>query len=202
MEVARIPVGSLETNCYIASSGGKCVVLDPGGDAEEILRRVLAKGLEVEAILLTHGHFDHFLAAGRVQESTGAPVFVGEDDMPYLKDPGWMRQFIPSNLALPEDVRPLREGDSVSVGKESLSVMHTPGHSPGSCCFRASGVVFAGDLVFWRGVGRTDLPGGDPDILRRSIQRVMALPGSTSVYPGHGPATSVDDEKSGNTFLH
>lgn len=201
MEVRQITVGQLETNCYIAASGKKCVVVDPGGCARDILAKVNESALEVESILLTHGHFDHFLAAGEVQAATGAPVLVGAEDVPFLKDPGWMGEYMPKSAALPRDVRPIREGDVVTVGAESLSVIHTPGHSPGSSCFRAPEILFSGDLIFRRDVGRTDLPGGDDGDLMRSLERIMKLPDSTTIYPGHGPSTTVGYEKARNPYL-
>ena len=152
-------------------------------------------------MLLTHGHFDHFLAAAEVQRETGAPVWVGEDDLLLLRDLGWMAQFLPQGLALPSDVRALAEGDRVTVGDEELSVIHTPGHSQGSCCFLAPGILFSGDLIFQGAVGRTDLPGGDPVELDRSLARVADLPGDTVMYPGHGPVTKVAVEKERNPYL-
>lgn len=201
MKVKRLAVGSLDTNCYIASSGKKCVIVDPGADAPSVLAEVARAGLEVQAILLTHGHFDHFLGAGEVQEATGAPVYINLEDMAWLNEPGWMKQFLPEDSAPLKDIRSLDEGQEVAVGDEALRAIHTPGHSPGSSCFYAPGVLFAGDLVFKRGVGRTDLPGGDPDALRASLKRAIELPGETLIYPGHGPVTTVADEKARNPFL-
>lgn len=201
MDIRQLSVGSLETNCYIVASGKDCVVVDPGGEAERILSEIAACGCEVTAVLLTHGHFDHFLAAAEVQRETGAPVWVGEDDLPLLRDLGWMAQFLPQGLALPSDVRALAEGDRVTVGDEELSVIHTPGHSQGSCCFLAPGILFSGDLIFQGAVGRTDLPGGDPVELDRSLARVADLPGDTVIYPGHGPVTKVAVEKERNPYL-
>ena len=107
----------------------------------------------------------------------------------------------PQGLALPSDVRALAEGDRVTVGDEELSVIHTPGHSQGSCCFLAPGILFSGDLIFQGAVGRTDLPGGDPVELDRSLARVADLPGDTVIYPGHGPVTKVAVEKERNPYL-
>ncbi len=199
MEVRTVEVGPLGTNCYILSEAERCIVIDPGDEGERIL--AASEGASVQAILLTHGHFDHTQAAGYLQEKTDAPVFVGAGDRAILDDPGWMKQFLPSGSNAPTDVRILTEGDEVRLGASVLQVWETPGHSPGSLSFIAEGAAFCGDLVFREGVGRTDLPGGEPDRLFESVDRVLELPGQTVIYPGHGPQTTVSHEKSANPFL-
>jgi hydroxyacylglutathione hydrolase len=201
MEVTSLPVGSLETNCYIVTSAKDCLVIDPGGDAGTILRVVLEKGLRVHSIVLTHGHFDHYLAAGEVQESTGAPVYVGAGDLPTVKDPGWMARYLPSWPHVPKDIRTLCDDDTVLAGELSFRVMSTPGHSPGSLCLYSPGVLFAGDLLFRGSIGRTDLPGGDTRAMSESLLQVGQLPDDTVVYPGHGPSTTVGEEKESNPYL-
>ena len=208
VEVKTIAVGPLATNCYILTEGERCIVIDPGDDGERILS-VFKGGDEtgkttLQAILLTHAHFDHTMAAGYLQEKTGALVFVGRSDQSMLRDPGWMEQLMPASSEAPSDVRTLSEGDQVTLGGTVLAVWETPGHSPGSLTFIASDVpasAFCGDLIFREGVGRTDLPGGDPDRLFESVDRVLGLPPRTVIYPGHGPSTTVIHEKSANPFL-
>ena len=209
LEVRAIPVGPLSTNCYILESGGYYVVIDPGDEGERILtqmREGLAAGHRLKAVLLTHAHFDHTLAAGYLQEKTGAPVYVGRGDAGLLSNPGWMRPMMPAEVSRPADVRALSEGDILNVGAVSLVVWETPGHSPGSLTFLAeegvpTPVVFCGDLLFRGGVGRTDLPGGDESALASSISRVLELPDETAVYPGHGPATTIGRERDDNPFV-
>ncbi len=201
MKVTSLPVGSLETNCYIVASDRDCLVIDPGDDAGIILEVVGREGLRVHGIVLTHGHFDHYLAAGEVQEATGCPVYVGAADLPSLKDPGWMAEYMPPGHVMPEDVRVLSDGDTVEAGVLSFRVIHTPGHSPGSICLYSPGVLFSGDLLFNGSVGRTDLPGGDSRAMRESLRKVGMFPDDTVVYPGHGPSTTIGEEKESNPYL-
>ncbi len=229
MKIQAIAVGPLATNCYILAEGRRCVVIDPGDEGDRILKALAGEGsnadpLALQAILLTHGHFDHTLAASYLQEKTGAPVFVGLRDRAMLSEPGWMNQFMPRDLQAPADIRTLGEGDHIDLGGATLEVWETPGHSPGSLTFvldvvsdaahAAAGattaplsalnpspkMVFCGDLIFKRGVGRTDLPGGDPEQLFSSMDRVLSLPGKTNIYPGHGSSTTVASEKATNPF--
>lgn len=219
MDVKTIAVGSLATNCYLLIEGNLCIVVDPGYEGERIARAILCHGdqtsrLTVQAILLTHAHFDHTMAAGYLQKETGAPVFVGAKDIGMIVEPGWMKDFMPSGCGMPSDLRALSEGDRVTLGDVALEVWETPGHSPGSITFvldapqpiaNATGLspkmVFCGDLIFRRSVGRTDLPGGDPDQLFNSVDRVLSLPGKTVIYPGHGRSTTVAGEMAANPFV-
>ncbi len=194
-------VGYLETNCYIVKSGKDCLVIDPGGDAGEILSVVEEQGLCVHAIVVTHGHFDHYLAAGELHEATGAPIYVGIDDLSALRDPGWMVEYIPSGYIAPREIKGLSDGDTVGAGELSFQVMSTPGHSPGSVCLHSPGVLFSGDLLFSGSIGRTDFPGGDSRAMRESLRKVGRLPDHTVVYPGHGPSTTIGKEKESNPYM-
>ncbi len=204
MKVFTVPVGGLATNCHIAVDfeAGECIVIDPGAEGERIMETVSAHGATVRAIVLTHGHFDHTGAAGYVQSVTGAPVFVGEADSELLKDPGWMLPFVTKEGPDVGNLTVLREGDTVSFGGVSLQVIETPGHSRGSISLYCPGHLFSGDLLFHKGVGRTDLPGGNLSQLLSSIrEKVLTLPESTAVHAGHGKATTVGYEKANNPFL-
>jgi glyoxylase-like metal-dependent hydrolase (beta-lactamase superfamily II) len=199
MDVKVIEVGPLATNCYVLTAGDRCLVIDPGDEADRILAAL--DGFKVQAILLTHGHFDHTSAAAYLQEKTAAPVFVGAPDRALLDDPGWMKQFMSTDAGTISDVRTLAEGDKVQLGETVLEVWETPGHSAGSLSFISNEAQgFCGDLIFREGVGRTDLPGGDPDRLFESVDRVLKLPGKTAIYPGHGPRTTVAHENAANPF--
>lgn len=200
LKIKTLSVGPLATNCYILIEDGRCLVIDPGGDPAAILAEMDSGQIETCAILLTHAHFDHTGGAAALQKETGAPVLVGAADEGLLRDPGWMRQFMsPSGSAL-RDIKVLWEGQEVTLGKTVLTVWETPGHSPGSLTFaegppRSPSAVFSGDLIFRRGIGRTDLPGGDHSLIRKSILRILALPKDTVIYPGHGAPTTVSQER-------
>jgi len=202
VRIVTLPVGVLETNCYIVADVEECLVVDPGDNGPSIMERIDAMGARVSGILLTHGHFDHTGAAGFLQEKTGAKVMIGEADAGWLSDPDWMLPYMPSGQDPVKDVSHLKEGDTVKCGNIEFNVYLTPGHSPGSICLYAPGHLFSGDLIFKDGVGRDDLPGGDPDELLQSVQRILSLfPDETVIYPGHGPSTTIAREKTANPFF-
>ena len=206
MIITPIVVGPVESNCYVVScpETGDAVVIDPGDDAEAVLAEIGKRGVTVKAILATHGHFDHIGANGPVSEATGAPVMIHEADLPLLRAGGGAALF---GLRFPRSPEPgalLADGDVIGVGTSNLTVISTPGHTPGHVCFleRDLGILFSGDLLFKGSVGRTDLPGGSHGRLLRSIgERILTLPDSTVVYPGHGEPTTIGDEREGNPWL-
>ncbi len=204
MRVTYFAVGELGINCYIAyTADGHAVVVDPGADAARIVQSIKCDNLTFDAVLLTHAHFDHIAAVAAVCAATGAPLCVCAADAAMLSDPQYnlSAYFSPQcPLSLAAD-RLLREGDTVAVGDELLRVLHTPGHTPGSVCFVGDGVLFSGDTLFAGGIGRTDLPGGDMTCLRGSLQRLAALEGDYTVYPGHGETTTLAYEKRANPYL-
>ncbi len=204
MNVTYFSVGGLGTNCYIISDdSGHAAIIDPGGDARRILSAVKDKNLTADLILLTHAHFDHIMAVEELREATGAPVCVGTGDAPMLAD----AQFNLSAMVYPTQTvaltadRLLVDGDMVSFGDASLTVLETPGHTRGSVCYLGDGVLFSGDTLFASCVGRTDLPGGDMTALRRSLARLAALDGDYTVYSGHGEETTLSFEKAANPYL-
>jgi len=184
-------VGLYASNCYIIGSEStkEGIIIDPGAEAEEILKSVEALGLEIKLIVLTHGHMDHIGALKKVQEATGVEVAVHTDDTGFLPE-----QHIKSRL--------LRGGDSIDFGDMHFSVLHTPGHSPGSICLLGHGVLFSGDTLFNFGIGRYDTAGGSYSQIMNSLHtKLMVLPDNTAVYPGHGPDTTIGTERQGNPFL-
>ncbi|HNT35978.1 MAG TPA: MBL fold metallo-hydrolase [bacterium] len=197
----------MATNCYflVCEPDNIGVVIDPGGDAEHILEAVERAGVERAVILNTHGHGDHIEANEEISLSLDAPIYIGAGDAPALTDPAVnLSVFLGTPIVSPAATRLLKDGDILRFGSETLEVMETPGHSPGSVCFyiRRLGWLFCGDLVFLESVGRTDLPGGDFPILLQSIaERVLTLPEETVLYPGHGPQTTVGHEVKHNSFL-
>lgn len=203
MRIHTFPLGPLETNCYLLTEGGEAACVDPGGNPSAVVRHLAAGNLKLTAILITHMHFDHVLGAAALAQETGAPVYANErDDFIIRCGLSSGRSF-----GLP-DTEPfastnLDEGEITLMGL-TCKVFATPGHSPGSLSyyFPSAGAVFCGDVLFHRSVGRTDLPGGDSDVLRESIRtKLFKLPSETVVYPGHGPATLIGDELRGNPFV-
>ena len=203
--IRRLTVGPVEANCYIISDdvNGKAVVIDPGGDGERILAELGSLNLSVEAIVNTHGHFDHIGANGLIVERTGAPLMIHEAGLSFLRSASENAAFYGLKIApSPEPSRLLKDGDRIRAGEIDLTVLHTPGHSPGGISILADGCVFTGDTLFAGSVGRTDLPGGDMDTLMRSIrEKILVCDEETIVYPGHGPPTTIGREKRSNPFL-
>ena len=189
MEVKSFAVGPLAANCYVVSAGGDAVVVDPGAEAARIIKAVGDR--RVAAILATHGHSDHIGAVKELAVATGAPFMVPAGDLALAE------KYVGAQAAVP-----LNDGDRLDFGDISLKVIATPGHTPGSSCFYAPGLLFSGDTLFAGGVGRTDLPGGSSDALFSSIrERIFTLAGDTVVYPGHGERTTVARERESNPFF-
>ncbi len=202
MKVERLVLGELDTNCFIVTSDvdGPLVVIDPAGDDAVLLAAINRR--PVGAIVLTHGHFDHLGAARALVAATGAPILVHADDAASITSAqgsgGAMFGF---DYSAPAADRELANGDLVEVGRMKLTVLHTPGHTPGSMCLVGDGHLFAGDTLFSGSVGRTDFPGGDPRAMQRSIARLAALPDETRVHCGHGPDTTIGRERRVNPFF-
>ncbi len=200
----RLVVGPFASNCYIigSESNKEGVIIDPGAEAEEILKNIKDLGLKTKFIVLTHGHIDHIGALKEVKDATGAEAAIHTDDAKSLNDHSLGRVFGLSYPPPPAPDRLLKDGDSIDFGNLHLLVLHTPGHSPGGICLLGEGVVFSGDTLFNYGIGRTDLPGGSYSQLMNSIHtKLMILPDNTIVYPGHGPDTTIGTERRGNPFL-
>jgi hydroxyacylglutathione hydrolase len=204
--IATLPVGMIQTNCYIAGceETKEGAIIDPGGHPERILAEVERHGLAIKAVLNTHAHFDHTDANGAIVQSTGAPLALHPLDQPLLKASGGAAMFgLQADPSPPPDLD-LHDGDELEIGTLRFRVLHTPGHTPGHVCFYEAeqGVLFDGDVLFYRGIGRTDLLGGNRQQLLDSIQQVLfALPDQTVVYSGHGPATTIGEEKQLNPWL-
>ena len=204
MILERLALGDYQANCYIYASetSNKGFIIDPGDEADVILKRVKELGLGIEYIILTHGHPDHTGALKIVREKTGTPIAIHAADAAMLKD-----KFLHSLLGFPHfDVVPellLVDRETLKSGELGLKVIHTPGHTPGGICLMGEGLVFTGDTLFNMGVGRTDLPGGDMERLMSSIRnKLLSLPDETLVYPGHGPSSTIGDERQSNPFFN
>ena len=205
LRVLAMEVGPLAENTYIVghASSGKAVVIDPGDEAGEILRQLAGRGWSLDKILLTHGHFDHVGAVSALKERTGASVYIHPDDAARMRTAG--RQAMMFGLRVPSPPPPdvlVREGDSIPLGNVAFRVLHTPGHTPGHVTYLSGDLAFVGDLIFAGSIGRTDLPGGSlHELLRAVREKIFTLPGETVLFPGHGPATTVGEEKRGNPFF-
>jgi len=207
VNVVRIPNGAFAENCYlvVAPEAGECAIVDPGEEADRILRIVEQSGTKPVGIWCTHAHLDHVLGAAAVRAATGAPLYLHAADRPlYDHVP---EQAVAFGLPAPPERLPAPDrswvhGDVVRVGATEFQVRHAPGHSPGHVALVGPGVVFCGDLLFQGSIGRSDLPGGDTATLMRSIEReLLSLPDATIVYSGHGPETTIGAERRGNPFL-
>lgn len=202
MNICCLPIDG--TNCYILWDEEKdAVILDPADEASTILTFVKEKQLRVHSVVLTHAHFDHMMAAEAVCAALDTPLLVGAGDKETLLDPrlNLSAVFLSGvSLSLPCD-GVLREGDTLAVGKESLTVWETPGHTDGCLCLLGDGVVFTGDTLFYGSIGRLDFPTGDEAAMVRSLSRLMTLPSDTVVYSGHGPSTTIGRERLQNPYL-
>ncbi len=206
LAVRTLVVGMLETNCYLASceESKEAIVIDPAGDPQVILEAIAAEGLTVRLIVDTHAHFDHTGANGAIRAATSAPIAIHRLDAAALTQPVALFGLSLGAPPSPPADRLLDDGEELAVGDLKLRVVATPGHTPGgiSLFYGPQPVVFSGDALFRLGIGRTDLPGGNYETLVQSIRtRLFALPDSTVVYPGHGPATTIGFERARNPFL-
>ncbi len=197
--------GEIETNCYLfyCEASRACAIIDPGAEPGKIFAAVAGLELKPALVLNTHGHLDHIGANRDMKEKYGVPIYLHSADAPMLKAPDYveMSLLLGARDSPPPD-RLLVDGDEIAVGGEALRVIHTPGHTPGSVGFLGTGVLFSGDTLFCGGVGRTDLEGGSWKDLDKSIrERLFVLPGETVVLPGHGPWTTVEEEKLSNPFF-
>jgi hydroxyacylglutathione hydrolase len=211
MLIASFPAGTFQTNCYLVadSAGAEALVIDPGQDAMPGIEELCAEHrLRPVAVLLTHGHLDHLWSVAPLAGSHGIPAWIHPRDRHLLTDPlagvgPELRAMLPGlELAEPDDVRELADGQVLDLAGVRLVADHTPGHTPGHVTFRDEQVLFAGDLVFAGSIGRTDLPGGSlPEMLASLAGRFLTLPDELQVLPGHGPATTVGRERASNPFL-
>lgn len=202
-----LAVGPLQCNCSVIGdeSTREAMVIDPGDDIEEIAAIIRKHNLQVKQIVITHAHIDHVGGAMKLRTLTGAPILLNQNDYALLKMLDVQATWI--GMAAPGDVKidaSLGHGDALSTGSLQANILHTPGHTEGSVClyFPANKLLIAGDTLFAGSIGRTDLPGGSFEKIMRSLhQKVLALPDETVVIPGHGPKTTIGDEREGNPFL-
>ena len=221
MLVTGFPAGAFAANCYLVAPapGEECVIIDPGQDAERGIDELIDRyRLKPIAVLLTHGHVDHMWSVAPVCGAKGIPAYIHPDDRELLADPGKGLDLMASQQFLggmkftePDDVRPLADGEVIPLAGLDFRIGHAPGHTPGSVTFRRVAentgaaddldALFSGDLLFAGSIGRTDLAGGDHAAILRSLARTLTLPDETVVLPGHGPVTTIGDERQTNPFL-
>ncbi len=205
MILDTLPTGPLEVNCYIVGceKTGKAAVIDPGGDVPKILECLQHHQLDAVMIINTHGHFDHIGGNRQLLEATGGELLIHQDDR-QLMDLALEHAaaYGLQTEASPPPTRELVGDEKLSVGELSLQVIHTPGHSPGGICLYVDDCLLVGDTLFAGSIGRTDLPGGDHQLLIAGIkEKLLPLPETTRVCPGHGPMTTIGEEKQHNPFL-
>ena len=197
MLIKTLPVGMLGTNCYVVTDEKtlKCAIIDPGADSNAILDYVESNKLTPEAIFLTHGHFDHYMALEAVMDATGAPAYINKLDAvtdgvadPHKIDCGDLLSWY-------------SEGDVISIGGLDFTILETPGHSPGSVTLKCENALFTGDTLFRDSCGRTDLGGGSMEILLTSLKRLSDMDGDYEVYPGHADASTLDRERRFNYYV-
>jgi hydroxyacylglutathione hydrolase len=207
MILKMLVVGPFASNCYIVGSEStkNGLIIDPGAEAKQILKTVNELGLTISLIVITHAHIDHVGALAPVKEATGAKFAIHEAEAGAGL--GMFSRMLSSMTGgsfsqPPKPDRLLKDGDSIEVGDLKFKVLHTPGHSPGGISLYGHGILFSGDTLFNYGIGRTDFPGCSYEQIMDSIKnKLMKLPDETVVYPGHGPSTTIGEEKRGNPFL-
>jgi glyoxylase-like metal-dependent hydrolase (beta-lactamase superfamily II) len=202
-----LPVGPLQCNCSIIGdeTTHEAMVIDPGDNIDDILAVLREQKLQVKQIVITHAHIDHVGGAMKLRAQTGAPILLNQNDYALLKmldlQATWLGMAAPGEVTIEASVA---DGDSLQTGSLKANVLHTPGHTEGSIClyFPAEKLLIAGDTLFARSIGRTDLPGGSYEKIMRSLHgRVMTLPDETVVIPGHGRGTTIGEEREENPFL-
>jgi glyoxylase-like metal-dependent hydrolase (beta-lactamase superfamily II) len=202
-----LPVGPLQCNCSIIGdeTTREAMVIDPGDDIEDILAIVAQHKLTVKQIVITHAHIDHVGGAMKLRARTGAPILLNQNDFALLKmldiQATWLGMTAPEKVAIAASIA---DGDTLRTGSLTANVLHTPGHTEGSVClyFPSEKLLLAGDTLFAGGIGRTDLPGGSYEKIMRSLRdSLLTLPDDTVVIPGHGPRTTIGEEREGNPFL-
>lgn len=194
MEIKTLQLGMLQTNCYIAwgEAAEGCIVVDPGDQPEKVISALENLDRTPEAILLTHGHFDHIGGVAPLQAEYGCPVYLHEEDLTLPT---------PMTGGKLSGTTHYDEGDTLSLAGLEIKVLHTPGHTGGSVCLICENVMFSGDTLLAGSIGRTDFPGSDPGEMMQSLEKLANLPGNYRVLPGHAEETTLDEERRSNPFL-
>ena len=205
MKVKTFTVGAFQENCYllIEESSQKGAIVDPGGEGETLLKEIELSRVTLEAIWITHAHVDHVGAIASIKDRWNVPVYLHPADRRLYEAAG--RQAEVYGVPFEEPPAPdeeLVDGQKLKLGNAEMSVMHAPGHSPGHVVIHGNGIALVGDCLFAGSIGRTDLPMSNPQQLSESLKKIASLPPETVVYPGHGPDTTIGEEKVSNPFLN
>lgn len=205
MIIKQLAVGPIQANCFILGCEEtlEAVVIDPGDEADRILNALAESSLTLKYIINTHGHMDHVSANKKLNEATGAPIFIHPLDAPMLDQVASSAAAWGMNAEnSPAPDRELEDGDEVTFGNITLSVIHTPGHTRGGISLLAGNDIFVGDTLFAGSIGRTDFPGGSFEVIRESIQqKLFKLGDDVTAHTGHGPTTTIGQEKQHNPFV-
>ena len=201
MKVIRYPLGQLQANCYFLIEADQCLIIDPADDGSFILEELQRRKLKLVGMLATHGHFDHIIAAGEIQQSINIPLYIFKEDMflvSRMKETAehWLGHEV--IIFSPKNIKNLNIENSLKIKNFKFKIINTPGHTPGSCCLylEKEKIVFTGDTLFKQGIGRYDFSYSNEKDLKQSINKILKLPEKTIIYPGHGEETTVKEELS------
>ena len=202
IKVGCLTLGMLGNNTYFLHKEGEydCIIIDPARDGEMLVTKLREKGLTIKAIFLTHAHFDHILGVEGIRKLSDAPIYGGKDDVEGFLDPE-INQSVRVNKQVSIKLdRELSDGDEITVGSMTCRVIATPGHTPGGVCFyfEEDNILFSGDTLFLETYGRTDFENGSAADIKKSVERLLELPGETKVYPGHNDFTTIEHERKYN----
>ena len=204
MDIKRFSTDLFGANCYVVVHQNSAVVIDPAGVKDEVIAYLKARQANLYAIINTHGHIDHIMSNSWLKAETNAPIWIHQGDSRYLTDPELnLSSFILGEKHIgPAADKFLQDQEKIKLGDLDLTVIHTPGHSPGSICLLGESFLFSGDTLFELSVGRSDFPGGNGKVLKESLRKLARIvPETTVVYPGHGQETTMERELAHNPFL-